>query len=30
MSEHFPEPKSFGGTVKIELDLSNYAKFNRC
>ena len=25
MSEHFPEPKSFGGKVKIELDLSNYA-----
>ena len=25
MSKHFPEPKSFGGKVKIELDLSNYA-----
>ena len=26
MSEYFPEPKSFGGKVKFELDLSNYAK----
>ena len=25
MSEYFPEPKSFGGSVKVELDLSNYA-----
>ena len=25
MSEYFPEPKSFGGQVKAELDLSNYA-----
>ena len=25
MSEYFPEPKSSGGRVKIELDLSNYA-----
>ena len=25
MSEHFPEPKSFGRRVKVELDLSNYA-----
>ena len=25
MSEYFPEPKSFGGQVKVELDLSNYA-----
>ena len=25
MSECFPEPKYSGGTVKIELDLSNYA-----
>ena len=25
MSEYFPEPKSFGGRVKVELDLSNYA-----
>ena len=24
MSEYFPEPKSLGGTVKVELDLSNY------
>ena len=24
MSEHFPEPKSLVGKVKIELDLSNY------
>ena len=26
MSEYFPEPKSFGGSVKVELDLSNYAR----
>ena len=26
MSKYFPEPKLSGGTVKIELDLSNYAK----
>ena len=25
MSEYFPEPKSFGRRVKVELDLSNYA-----
>ena len=25
MSEYFPEPKISGGTVKVELDLSNYA-----
>ena len=25
MSEYFPEPKSLGGRVKAELDLSNYA-----
>ena len=25
MSEYFPKPKSFGGKVKVELDLSNYA-----
>ena len=25
MSEHFPEPKSLGGRVKVELNLSNYA-----
>ena len=25
MSEYFPEPKSLGGRVKVELDLSNYA-----
>ena len=25
MSEYFPEPKSSGGRVKAELDLSNYA-----
>ena len=24
MSEYFPEPKSLGGRVKVELDLSNY------
>ena len=26
MNEYFPEPKSLGGRVKFELDLSNYAK----
>ena len=26
MSEYFPEPKSSGEWVKLELDLSNYAK----
>ena len=36
MSEYFPEPKSSGERVKVELDLSNYAaktefrKCNRC
>ena len=25
MSKYFAEPKSFGGRVKVELDLSNYA-----
>ena len=25
MSEYFPEPKSFGGRVKVELDLPNHA-----
>ena len=25
MSKYFPEPKSSGGRVKVELDLSNYA-----
>ena len=25
MSEYFPEPKSSGGRVKVELDLSKYA-----
>ena len=25
MKGYFPEPKSIGGRVKIELDLSNYA-----
>ena len=25
MSEYFPEPKSSGERVKVELDLSNYA-----
>ena len=24
MSEYFPEPKSLGGRVKVELDLFNY------
>ena len=26
MREYFPEPKSLGGILKVELDLSNYAK----
>ena len=36
MSEYFPEPKSIGGKVKVELDLSYHAtkanlkNFNRC
>ena len=25
MSEYFPEPKSSGGRIKVELDWSNYA-----
>ena len=25
MTEHFPEPKTFGRKAKVELDLSNYA-----
>ena len=25
MSQYFPEPRSLGGRVKVELDLSNYA-----
>ena len=25
MSKYFPKPKSSGGTIKFELDLSNYA-----
>ena len=25
MSKYFPEPRSLGGRVKFELDLSNYA-----
>ena len=25
MSEYFPEPKYFGGRMKVELYLSNYA-----
>ena len=25
MTEYFPEPKSFGEKLKVELDLSNYA-----
>ena len=25
MSEYFPEPKSLGGSMKFELDFSNYA-----
>ena len=24
MSKYFPEPKSLGGRVKVEFDLSNY------
>ena len=24
MNEYFPEPKSLGGRLKVELDLSNY------
>ena len=27
MSKYFPEPKSLGGDVKVEFDLSNYAMF---
>ena len=26
MSQYFPKPKSFGGRVKVELGLSNYAR----
>ena len=26
MSEYFPKPKYLGTNVKVELDLSNYAK----
>ena len=26
MTENFPEPNSSGGKVKVELDLSNYAR----
>ena len=26
MSEYSPKPKSLGGIVKVELDLSNYAR----
>ena len=26
MSGYFPEPKSLGGSVKVELDLCNYAR----
>ena len=25
MSKYYPEPKSLGGKVKVELNLSNYA-----
>ena len=25
MGQYFPKPKSLGGKVKVELDLSNYA-----
>ena len=25
MNKYFPEPKSLGGIVKVQLDLSNYA-----
>ena len=33
MSEYFPQPKSSGRRVKVELDLSNYAtksRFKKC
>ena len=31
MSEYFPETKSSGERVKVELDLYHYAKkYNRC
>ena len=33
MSEYFPEPKSVGASVKVELELSNYKKkrnFKQC
>ena len=33
MSKYFPEPKSLGGRVKVELDSSNYATkpdFKKC
>ena len=30
MSENFSEPKSLGGRVKVELDLSKYKKYSRC
>ena len=30
MNKYFPKPKSLEANVKIELDLSNYAKFNGC
>ena len=29
MGEYFPEPKSSGGRVKVELDVSDYAN-NKC
>ena len=29
MNEYFPEHKYLGGKVKVELDLSNYAKKSR-
>ena len=29
MSKYFPEPKSSGGKVKVELDLSNYGTKGR-
>ena len=29
MSEYFSEPKSSGGRVNVELDISNYAKKSR-
>ena len=25
MTEYFPDPKSFGGRMKVKLDLSNYS-----